>query len=106
MLGTAANSSTRVVAIAATLDGTSSANAIAAPKPTGAAITMATAVVTTVPTTRRPAPEPVMSGEYVPDHTKPGPKWANAFAEPVAILTAMAITTAAKTPAPSQRAGP
>ena len=33
-------------------------------------------------------------GEYVPDQTKPGPKWANAFAEPVAILTAMAITTA------------
>ena len=47
-----------------------------------------------------------MFGEYVPDHTKPGPKWANAFAEPVAMLTAMAITTAAKTPAPSQRAGP
>jgi hypothetical protein len=47
-----------------------------------------------------------MFGEYVPDHTKPGPKWANACAEPVAILTAMAITTPAKTPAPSQRAGP
>jgi hypothetical protein len=87
------------------LDGTNSANEIAAPKPIGAAIAMATAVVTTVPTMRTPAPEPVMSGEYVPDHTKPGPKWANALAEPVAILTATVITTAAKTPAPSQRAG-
>jgi hypothetical protein len=55
MLGTAASSSTRVEAAPAILDGTSSDRATAAPSPMGAAMMMATPVVTTVPTMRRPA---------------------------------------------------
>ena len=105
MLGTAAKSSTRVVASAATLDGTNSANAIAAPKPIGAAIKWQQQWSPRC-RLREARPEPVMAGEYVPDHTNPARSGQMLWRSPVAMLTTTAITTAAKTPAPSQRAGP
>ncbi len=66
-------------------------------------MTMATKVVTTVPTTRTPAPYWLATGFQVPDHKKPIPEWASAWLESRTMLTTSPNKTARKSPAAPQR---
>ena len=74
MLGTAARSSIAAESGAAIQRGAISAREIAAPSPIGITIANDRAVVTTVPTTRRPAPYELAAGFHVPDQRKPIPE--------------------------------
>ena len=106
MLGTAARRSIAVARGPASHRGASSERNAAVPRPIGMTITMATAVVTIVPTTRMPAPNWLAAGFQVPDHKKAIPECANAWLESMAILTTRPTSTATKSPAAAQRASP
>ncbi len=103
MLGTAASRSIAVESDPANHRGASSDKKAAMPSPTGTTMTMATDVVTTVPSTRIPAPYWLAAGFQVPDHKKPIPEWARAWLESMATLTTRPSSTATKSPAAPQR---
>ena len=79
MLGIAARRSTAAENAPASRAGANSARNAAAPSPTGMTSSIATAVVTIVPTTRIPAPNSLAAGFQVPDQMKPIPERPNAW---------------------------
>src|SRR5262245_28681437 len=102
MLGTAARNSITAETGPASQAGASSDRNTATPSPTGTVSSMATPVVTTVPTIKMPAPYWLAAGFQVSDQMKPRPAWANAWADPVASDTTRATTARAKTVAAAQ----
>jgi hypothetical protein len=103
MLGTAARRPISVESGPASQPGASSERKAAVPRPIGTTITMATAVVRSVPTTRMPAPYSPAAGFHVPDQRNPTPECVIAWLELPAMLRSRATTTAAKSPAPPHR---
>ena len=103
MLGTAASRPIRVESGPDSQRGASSERKTAVPSPIGTISTIATAVVSSVSTTRMPAPYWPAAGFQVPDQTKPMPLCWRAADESLPTPTSRPSTTAPNSPAPAQR---